>query len=573
MQPRDKCVLVLGAGVNGAAVARHLALCDVPVCVVDAADIASGATSASSRLIHGGLRYLEYGDFALVRESLEERRRLLRLAPHFVHPLRLYVPVSSRLGGLTSSARRFLGFKASGDGPPQPRGLWLVDAGLTLYDRYAADESVPSHSTHTVGEEGVPPVDPQRYTWMCAYSDAQITFPERFTITLLQEARRHAEANRTWFRVLTYHRASLKGGRVEVRPMGAADDAPPALQVEPAAIVNATGAWVDHTLARLSITSPRKMGGTKGSHLMTFQPNLRECLQGQGVYTEAEDGRPVFILPWAGGVLVGTTDLPFAGDPRDAVASDEEITYLIAAANRVFPQAALTRGDVDSYYCGVRPLPYEDKASTAAISRSHRIDVQQDSPLPIFSLVGGKLTTARALAEETTELVLQKLRIETRCNTRHRPFSGGEDYPNSAEQLTHTQRRIADATGFSIDQVQALWPLCGMCAAELLASAGDEDMGAGLDNVRGTQLPVRAVRRIIQSEWVHGLDDLVERRLMLLFAPTLSRRTLVHLAELLVESRVLATSEIMREVDALVIRLAERNGKHVEGGQPTPGRE
>jgi glycerol-3-phosphate dehydrogenase len=567
MEAHDKCVLVLGAGINGAATARHLALCDVPVCVVDTADIAGGATSASSRLIHGGLRYLEYGDFALVRESLEERRRLLRLAPHFVHPLRLYIPVSTRLSGLTGSVRRFLGFAASSHDKPEPRGLWLIDAGLSLYDRYAADDTVPRHSTHTVGDENTPPVDADRYHWLCAYSDAQITFPERFTVTLLEDARRHAQQKRTWFRVLTYHRATLRGRSVEIRPVDAADGSPPELQFEPAAIVNATGAWVDHTLARLSVSAPRKMGGTKGSHLITFHGKLRECLHDDGVYTEAEDGRPVFILPWAGGVLIGTTDLPFEGDPRDAIAKNEEVAYLIAAASRVFPQTELTRDDIDSYYCGVRPLPYEEKATTAAISRSHRIDVEEDSLVPLFSLVGGKLTTARALAEETTQIVLQKLQIETRCDTRNRPLPGGEDYPASADELARTQQRIAEATAFAAEQVQAVWPLFGMRTEQLLAPPqGDDNFDNTHDNVRGTELPIRAVRRIIQTEWVHGLSDLVERRLMLLFDPQLSRRTLMHLAELLAEAEIIKTNEIQQQVDALVARLAERHGKRVEGG-------
>jgi glycerol-3-phosphate dehydrogenase len=568
MEARDKCVLVLGAGINGAATARHLTLCGVPVCVVDTADIACGATSASSRLIHGGLRYLEYGDFALVRESLEERRRLLRLAPHFVHPLRLYIPVSTRLSGLTGSVRRFLGFAASGDGMPQPRGLWLIDAGLSLYDHYAADDTIPSHSTHAAGDENTPPVDADRYHWLCAYSDAQVTFPERFTLALLEDARRHAQEKRTWFRVLTYHRATLQGRRIEVRPVGAADGSPPVLQLEPAAIINATGAWVDRTLARLSIAAPRKMGGTKGSHLVTFQAKLRECLRDDGVYTEAEDGRPVFLLPWSGGVLIGTTDLPFDGDPRDAVAVDAEIDYLIAAASRVFPQTELTRDDIDSYYCGVRPLPWEEKASAAAISRSHRIDMEEDSPVPLFSLVGGKLTTARALAEETTQLVLQTLRIESRTSTRHRPLPGGEDYPSSADELARTQQRIADSTGFSLAQVQAAWPLFGMRTEQMLAPShtDDDNFDNTRDSIRGTQLPIRAVRRIIQMEWVHGLADLVERRLMLLFDPQLSRRTLVHLAELLAEVELITAAEIQHEVDALVARLAERHGKHVQGG-------
>lgn len=579
MEPRrDKCVLVLGAGINGAAVARHLALCDVPVCVVDTADIAAGATSASSRLIHGGLRYLEYGDFALVRESLAERQRLLQLAPHFVHPLRLYIPISTRLGGLRSSIGRFLGFRAPRGPAAEPRGLWLIDVGLSMYDRFAGDGALPPHSTHNVGESGAPPVDPQRYTWLSAYSDAQIAFPERFTLTMLLEAQRHAEQRRTWFRVLTYHRAALKGSGVEIRPVAAADDAPAALQFEPAAIVNATGAWVDRTLARLAVPAVRMMGGTKGSHLVTFDASLRDCLRGSGIYTEAEDGRPVFLLPWAGGTLVGTTDLPFDGDPYDAAATDDEIAYLLAAVRRVFPQVNLSRNDVDSHYCGVRPLPWEDKASTAAISRAHHIEEHGDAAVPLFSLVGGKLTTARALAEETTERVLSRLRIDARTDTRRRVFLGGQDYPSSATQLHDAQQRIADATGFTLEQVQAVWPLCGTRTEELLSASSHknyhgqaDNIDALRDNVRGTQLPVRAVRRILRDEWVHSLTDLVERRLMLLFDPQLARRTLTHLAELMAETEIIPAGNIAREVEASVARFSEHHGKRIAGRAATSG--
>jgi glycerol-3-phosphate dehydrogenase len=563
-------VLVLGAGINGAAMARHLALANVPVCVVDAADLAGGATAASSRLIHGGLRYLEYGEFHLVRESLAERRRLLRLAPQFVHPLRLFIPVSTRLGGLRRTLGRFLGRARARDEVPEPRGLWLVGAGLAFYDRYAGDDALLRRSTHAVGEAGLPPVDDSRYRWLCAYSDAQITYPERFTIALLTEARRHAAAQRNWFRVLTYHTAALEGRKVSIRPTGlrvggAEPGDSPVLEFEPAAIVNATGAWVDRTLERLHVPAERLMGGTKGSHFVTSNAKLRECLAGGGIYTEAADGRPVFLLPWCGGVLVGTTDLPFDGDPRDVVATDEEIDYLIDAANQVFPQVELTRGDVDLHYCGVRPLPMESKSSTAAISRSHHIEEHAEAAVPLFSLVGGKLTTARQLAEETVEVVLARLGIEPRCDTRDRVICGGEDYPQSGAELEATQQRVATTTGCTLAQVQAGWPLFGTRVESMLAGETPPAAATSSESVRGTQLPVRLVRRVIRDEWVRTLNDLVERRLMLLYDPQLSFRTLRHLAELLAEQGVADNSEIGAAADACAARLRHRYGKQVRG--------
>src|SRR5262245_9386968 len=173
MQP----VLILGAGINGAALARELVLNGVGVYLVDTADIASGATAYSSRLIHGGLRYLEYGEFDLVRESLAERTRLLRLAPQVVRPLKLSIPVKTRTSGFVGAARTFLGLR--GGATSQSRGMWVVRMGLWLYDRYARDPMLPGHSARRVGEPATLAVSSD-YRWLCEYWDAQIQYPERF---------------------------------------------------------------------------------------------------------------------------------------------------------------------------------------------------------------------------------------------------------------------------------------------------------------------------------------------------------------------------------------------------------
>ncbi len=176
-------VLILGAGINGAALARELVLNGAPVVLVDTDDLTSGATSASSRLIHGGLRYLEYGEFDLVRESVEERTRLLRLAPHLVRPLELFIPVRTRFGGLTSAVRRLMG-KQSHD-PPASRGLWLVRTGLRWYDTYARDPVLPRHKIYRADDPQALAVDSSCYRWQCSYFDAQVPFPERMVVALI----------------------------------------------------------------------------------------------------------------------------------------------------------------------------------------------------------------------------------------------------------------------------------------------------------------------------------------------------------------------------------------------------
>ncbi|HEX5102591.1 MAG TPA: FAD-dependent oxidoreductase [Pirellulaceae bacterium] len=500
-------ILILGGGINGAAAARELTLNGAGVWLVDTADLSFGATAYSSRLIHGGLRYLEFAEFSLVKESLDERARLLRLAPHLVKPLRLFIPVRNSWGGFTQAAGKFLGlplrFKRTAH-----RGLRVVQVGLWLYDRYASGGDLPPRSLHEPIEPGVPRVSQAVATHLWAYSDAQITYPERLVIALLDDARKLAQQHGSEFRVFTYSRATLHGSTTEIRPTGD-DAAAPLATLKPAAIINATGAWVDRTLARLPVESRRLMGGTKGSHFLTYHRPLREALAGQGVYTEASDGRPVFLLPFGEGTLVGTTDIPFEGDPATAVATEQELDYLVSVATEVFPDVGLTRGDIKMHQCGVRPLPYADAKSTAAITRRHQLVWSDHAPVPLVSLVGGKLTTCRSLAEETTAAVLDRLGKRVEQTSRERP----------------------------IPRLQV-----------------DEALAAGIQNWRSI------AASSIQHEWATRLEDLVERRLMLHFQPRISRNLLGDLAAALVQCGHLDLAEAESAINRCTDRLKTHFG-------------
>lgn len=502
--------LILGAGINGAALARELAINGLGVVVVDAGDIASGATAYSSRLIHGGLRYLEHGEFRLVKESLAERARLLRLAPQFVEPLRLFIPIEQRTGGFWRAVCRVFGREAPGR---KRRGLWIVRLGLWLYDKYARDRSLPKHRVHRAADGDCPPVNPERYRWQCSYSDAAIRCPERFVIALLKDAEREANRRGLPFRVFTYCEARVQEGLVSIepreadqvrkRPTSSADCIAP---FRPSAIVNASGAWVDETLRRLDVPSQRLIGGTKGSHLVIDHAGLNQSLAGRGIYAEAADGRPVFILPFGEFSLLGTTDLPFEGDPREATATEEEIEYLLGVANDVLADVRLTRENVAWHYSGVRPLPYVDAATPAAITRRHFIHEHEGRQPPTFSLIGGKLTTCRSLAEEAADVLLTRLGRSREASSRDRELPGEPQ------------------------------PSCD-------------------DN---------AVRRLIRDEWVRTLDDLVCRRLMLLHQPGLTRGRLTELAELLHDEGRLARADIAAEVEFTVQLLQRRHGIHLE---------
>ncbi|MEX2174312.1 MAG: glycerol-3-phosphate dehydrogenase/oxidase [Pirellulaceae bacterium] len=508
-----KPVLILGGGINGAAVARELLLGGANVWIVDTADLACGATAYSSRLIHGGLRYLEFAEFSLVKESLVERARLLQLAPHLVRPLRLFIPVRNRWGGMALAAGKFFGlpWKAKRS---EHRGLRVVQAGLWLYDRYAKGGVLPPRSLHRLDEEGVPRVNRDLARWLWAYSDAQVIYPERLVIGFLTDARRLASERGLDFRVFTYTRATLRGTTVELRP--AADASELTATLEPAAIINATGAWVDRTLARLPLPSRRLMGGTKGSHLLTYNAKVKELLAGQAIYAEARDGRPVFVLPFLEGTLVGTTDIPFEGDPANAVATDAELDYLLAAVNEILPEAHLDRGDIAMHYCGVRPLPFVDAKTPAAITRRHRLVWHDEAPLPLVSLVGGKLTTCRSLAEETVAAVLSRIRQTV-------PDAGLATPENSRERpIPRTP----------VDDFLFEEPTCWSSAAAWA----------------------------IQHEWATTLEDLVERRLMFHFSPHLSRALLADLADILIQQKRLAPAAKNAAIERCAARLQSHFG-------------
>jgi glycerol-3-phosphate dehydrogenase len=560
--PPKQTVLILGAGINGSAVARELALNGVPVTVIDRHDIAWGATSRSSRLIHGGLRYLEHGEFRLVRESLEERSRLRKLAPQFVKPFWLHIPVSKRSGGLWNSALGFLSGGRWGKNGQTPRGMWLVRMGLWFYDRFGRDRDFPASEVVPINGRNVPAVDAKRFRWLCRYTDAQMIYPERFVISMLRDASDLAREKGIPFEMRNYH---------ELRPASDAWDIVDLKTgslretVKPALIVNATGAWGDITLEKLNVSAPQLFGGTKGSHFVTHHAGLREAVNEQGVYAEADDGRLVFILPLAGGVMVGTTDERFEGNPDHAVASGKELDYLVEMVNDLFPQVGLTREDIAMHCAGVRPLPRENVAATSAISRDHSIHESEKVGTTILTLVGGKLTTARAFGESVADEVLSRMNIKRTAGSRERLFPGGADYPSEV-QLSIVQEELARTHQRPTEQIQAMWPLCGTEVKTFLTSLGSGDPTV-LD---GTNLPYDFARWIIEREWVVTLEDLVERRLMLLYHDPLTETCLGQLADLLVEAGRIKPEDRAFSVNRAADRLWRMYGKRIATAAPSP---
>ncbi|HND52066.1 MAG TPA: FAD-dependent oxidoreductase, partial [Pirellulaceae bacterium] len=429
------------------------------------------------------------------------------------------------------------------------RGLWLVRAGLRFYDRFARFSGVagqgsdhksirgsvaggvPRHDVHRPGDAGTPAVDGSRFRWLCSYYDGQLTWPERFVIALLSDARHAAEEQGSALGVRTYTTARLVGDAAELL----SESGEVVAAIRPAAVVNATGAWVDETLQRLPIDSRRLMGGTKGTHLLTYHNGLRAALGDGGVYAEAADGRPVFVLPLGDATLIGTTDLPCSGDPADAVATEDEIHYLLDAVRGLFPQIALSRDDVTLHCCGVRPLPHVDANSTAAITRRHWLEAHASTSaqaVPVFSVIGGKLTTCRSLAEQTAATVLQRIGRRPTRDSRDRP--------------------LADPLSFGSSLASA--PPLGF------RSSGADFLG---------QVPPEQLDRVVRDEWVERLEDLAERRLLVHYRERLDRDDLVPLADALVRTGKLARNEAAAEIARCLDRFARHYGRRVS---PAPSR-
>jgi glycerol-3-phosphate dehydrogenase len=462
-------LIVIGAGINGAAIAREAALGGLKTLLVERGDIGAGTSSASSRLIHGGLRYLEHFELGLVYESLRERERLLAHAPHLVAPLELCIP-------LYRGARR---------------GRFQIGAGLALYDWLSAGKSLPSR--RSFGRDALlaylPGLRPDGLVGGASYYDAQVRYPERLVLENVRDAVAHGAELKTYTRV---SRVRVEGGcavGVEWQSARGAGGARAPL------IVNAAGPWVDEVLGPIQHT--RLIGGTKGSHIVV--PPL-------AVYVEAgADHRPFFILPWNELLLIGTTDERYEGDPGAAGIDERERAYLAAETERVFPGAAGLARRVLYTHTGVRPLPYQPRGAEGAITRRHLVR-RHRAARGLYSIVGGKLTTHRALAED----VLRKLRTElprrVASNITHeRPLQGALSAQDRAQLLEDLRGRFGERRALR------LWSVYGRFAADVAALAARPDLAAPLDG--GDVLTAELVYAV-ENEWAQTLADVLQRRCM-----------------------------------------------------------
>ena len=420
-------VVVVGGGINGIGVYRELALQGLRVLLVERSDFCSGCSAAPSRMIHGGLRYLENGELSLVRESLRERDALLIGAPHLVRPLPTTVPIASVASGLLNAAARFLGNR----GKPATRGALPIKMGLTLYDWLTRKRRLlPGHRFRggAATRREWPALSP-RIRFSATYHDAWISYPERMGIELIRDAEEAADD------CLALNYATLspgEDGRFNVRDGEGGATVPLTVR----ALVNATGAWLDQTIGGLacgSDPSTRLVSGTKGSHLIVDNSALLQALNGHMLLFENDDGRVCITFPYLGRVLAGATDIRI-DRPGRVRCEEEETDYILASLKYLLPGVDVSRADIVFSYSGIRPLPRSDTEFTGRISRGYSVRRLDGEP-PQFCMIGGKWTTFRAFAEHTANLVLKELGADRRYDTLDRPIGGGKDYPAAPGRL------------------------------------------------------------------------------------------------------------------------------------------
>ena len=495
----DYEVMIIGAGINGCGLFRDLCLQGVNCLLIDRGDICEGASSASSRLIHGGIKYLETGEFRLVRESAMERNRLLRNAPHVVKPLEVVLPVQSWFGGIVASAQRFVGFNAH----LNDRGAVIIELGLRLYDAYSRKiQALPNHrflGTRRVKAEY--PDFAERIKAAGLYHEGHITHAERLGLELVLDGLKAnpASALMTYTTVQRSREAGLELSDVLTQATS---------NVTCKIVVNAAGAWIDKVNAALGINAQR-MGGTKGSHLVIDNPALLAALKGRMIYFGTSDGRVNLIYPYFNHVLVGATDIPIQ-DPDEAICSDAEKAYLLNCIGDIFPNIRVTEAQLRLTYCGVRPLPRSDGQNPGSVTRDHSIvrDMLPQSDISVLSLIGGKWTTFRAFAAEAANLILPLVEKTRITSTEDLAIGGGKNYPKPNEVHTFIQDltkaenlSVAHATSFFARYGTSAYGVAKSClgkAAKPLSSLSDYLTGE--------------IIHMCQNERVVRLSDILLRR-------------------------------------------------------------
>ena len=490
-------VAIVGAGINGAAIARDAARRGLSVVVVDKDDVCSGTSAWSSRLIHGGLRYLEHGEVALVHESLHDRERLLHIAPHLVTPMPFVVPLY----------------------PHNHKPAWMFRAGMVVFDVLSMRKSVPRHrrlNRKAVAVE-LPSLRREGFAGALRYYDGQVVFAERLVLETLLSA---VDAGALALTHAEVTRVETDSGR-------------------------ATGLAVRDRISGVAAT-------LRASVVVNPFPGAPDVT----VYYEARsDNRPILVIPWNGRYLIGTTDDRFDGDLDTTSGTEAEIDYLLEETNFLLPRARLTRASIRYTYAGVRPLPYRPGAKPGSIPRSHLI-LTHDEVANLVTVVGGKLTPHLSLGREVVDRVGALLgRALPPSTTDHEPLPGapadGADWPTEAA-------RLRDELPWPDDVVDRLLAVYGTRCRELLAlHRRDPELGRVLGTGRGALVAAEVVVAVEQEGAAH-LTDILHRRTMIGLEPGWGREIQREVAELAAPLLGWSADDVRREVADHDTYVAER---------------
>lgn len=465
-------LLVVGGGIIGAAIARDAAMRGLHTALVEKDDFASGTSGRSSRLIHGGIRYLEYYQFKLVFEACRERRVMRRIAPRLVRPLPFLYPL-------------YRGQK------PAP---WKLRLGLTLYDALGLFANVQRHRWLDRSEvaQREPVIARQGLLGAARFYDARVD-DARLTLTTARSAHLHRAvvANHVGAVGLMTANGRAVGGFLVDQRSGCE------IEARARVVVNATGVWADEVRAMDEMSGQAMLRPTKGIHLVAHRGRL--CRNHAVVFDSPRDGRHVFLIPWGDFALIGTTDTDFSGDLDSPAATSGDVDYLLDAARRAFPDAQIGQGDVISTFAGLRPL-IKAPGSAYAVSREHEV---VESPSGLITVVGGKLTTHRLMAEQVVDRVQERLRADLGLET-------DRECPTQ-EALEGAEIRDALARDPTGRVEQHLLSTYGSDAARILAYAV-EDPALAERIVPGLPYLMAEVPYAVHHEMALTLDDVLMRR-------------------------------------------------------------
>lgn len=538
----DIAVLVIGGGINGISVFRELALQGVDVVLAEKGDYCSGASAALSRMVHGGLRYLENGEFKLVRESLLERDRLLRNAPHYVAPLPTTVPIFDIFSGLANGAVRFLGLTRR----PSRRGALVIKAGLAMYDLFtAARRLMPTHRFRGRAEtlKTWPAINPAIRN-SATYYDAWVSRPERLGLEMLLDATASA-ANA---RALNYAQVSSTGDGLVITDTLTGEELPVRAQL----VINATGGWIDLTNKAIGATAQTMMGGTKGSHLIVDNAELFDALGGHMVYYENEDGRICILFPYLGKVLIGSTDIR-VDDPDKVRCEEDEQRYILQSLAFVFPSIKVSDDQIVFRFAGVRPLPASEDSFTSRIPRDHFCEfVEASGHLPAtLCMIGGKWTTFRSFGALAADMALKRLGLARGKDTQDMAIGGGRDFPADPDAWCAS---FAAEHGLPVERAQTLLQRYGTSARDFVSHPAGEQM-LPLSDYSASE-----IGRIIEREQVECLADLFLRRTTIAISGGLSFDLINAVLDLLAAHKGWSTIEAATERSTFLALLADRHG-------------